>query len=96
MTMEETESTNHELNQCHRDLDDAIKKSTTNSVLMRYMRSRNIQLETLVNELQSFVDIQRKEIESYQSSSKSPLQVVLNNNKWIIIICFSRSRLLSI
>ncbi|KAI6182451.1 hypothetical protein M3Y97_00381500 [Aphelenchoides bicaudatus] len=34
---------------------------------MRYMRSRNIQLETLVNEL-------HKEIQSYQSASKSPLQ----------------------
>jgi hypothetical protein len=70
----EIEPDTHELSQCHRDLDDAIKTAASNSVLMRYMRSRNIQLETLVQELQSFVDLQRQQIETYQSNNKAPLQ----------------------
>lgn len=58
-----------ELYQCHQDLNDAVKTASLNSMLMRYMRSKNSRLETLIQELQSFVDLQRQEIESLQQAS---------------------------
>lgn len=65
---------NTELDHCRQDLNDAIKTAASNSVLMRYMRSRNIQLETLVQELQGFLDLQRKEIEILQRANEETKQ----------------------
>jgi len=65
-----------ELDQCHQNLNDVVKQASLNSVLMRYMRSKTSRLETLIQELQTFVDIQRQEIQSLQQANeeKTPLQ----------------------
>lgn len=66
------EEQNDELSQCHLDLNDAVKTASLNSVLMRYMRSKGSRLETLINELQSVIENQRKEIETLQQSNAEP------------------------
>ncbi|KAI6207476.1 hypothetical protein M3Y96_00012900 [Aphelenchoides besseyi] len=55
-----------DLERCYQNLDETTRSASANSVLMRYMRMKNNRLESLLSELQTLVNVQKRELEQVQ------------------------------
>ncbi|KAI6202758.1 hypothetical protein M3Y94_00477500 [Aphelenchoides besseyi] len=55
-----------DLERCYQNLDETARSASANSVLMRYMRMKNNRLESLLSELQTLVNVQKRELEQVQ------------------------------